>query len=219
MTDLQPHSCNSTTTGRPRWKKWLIIGMVSLPVWFFLAGVYLVDKYLQSGDRNAAGALGTIVAIVGMPMAGASAIAVFVLLAKEVVVVPQGRRKAAAARSLTPEDMRRVEDVARALREADLCDHRTAAAYHARLGAPTGEEPPFEAKYRGVLAKLQAQRPEMTRQQWDEANVVIRRVSLSAWEASSKNPAFTAGRLAGEYPGFSGEFYEWVLASARRFQC
>ncbi len=63
------------------WKFWLLIGVVSIPIWLFLAGFGYVESYLHAGDHDAAGALGMIVAIVLMPAAAGSAVIALVLLA------------------------------------------------------------------------------------------------------------------------------------------
>lgn len=221
MTEPQRKAAGDPAKRNSLRKRWLVIGLVSIPIWLFLAGFYLVEKQLQANDRNAAGALGTILAIVGVPTAGASAIAVMVLLARETMILPKGPASGAGQGApLTAGEISRIEAVAAALREENLCDHRTAAAYHARLGTPPGSgagEPPFEAKYRAAQAKLQARMPEMERLRWEEANAAIRRLSLSAGESLTRDPAFDAAKLAARFPGFSGAFYDWVLANARRF--
>lgn len=217
MTETRPKSGDGEKLKKAGWNKWLVAGLVSIPIWLFLAGFLLVDSYRRDGNTNAAGALLTLVAIVGLPAAAMSALALLLMLLKDTVERYRAARPA-PPRALTPEEISWIEEVAAALRVEDLCDRRTAAAYHARLGPPGGGEAPFEAKYRGVLEKLLAGRPERNGRQWEEANAAIRRIVLFAGEASARDAAFKAGGLAAKYPGFSAEFYDWTLACARRFR-
>lgn len=219
MTGTQP---DSGKDGKPRkvgWNKWLVAGLVSVPIWLCLAGFLLVDSYMRDGNRNAAGALGTLVAIVGLPAAAMSAFALLLLLLKDTVERYRAARPA-PPRALTPEEISLIEDVAAVLRAENLCDHRTAAAYHARLGGPgpgAAAEAPFESKYRRILEELRSRRPELTLQQWEHANAEIHSISLYARKSSGKDPAFAAGKLALKFPGFTTGFYAWVAENSRAF--
>ncbi len=217
MTETRPAPGEAVTKGKSGWNKWLVYGLVSIPIWLFLAGFLLVDGYIRAGNKDAAGALGMIVAILGIPAAVMSALALLVMFFKDSADRYRAARPA-PPRALTPAEIGWIEEVAAALRAEDLCDQPTAAAYHARLGPAGGGGGPFEARYRAVMEKLLAGRPERGGRHWEEANAEIRRIVLFAGEAAARDPAFKAAALAAKHPGFSAEFYDWALACARRFR-
>ncbi len=132
--------------------------------------------------------------------------------------LPAPRPKPAPETVPVPAGSHWLEAVAKALREAGLCDYATAAAFHRQLQksgqAAPGARAPFEEKYDALFAGLGGTFPGKSRADWLAANETLRRAALTAAEAGS--PARGRSALEAAYPGMSSAFYDWAADCSRR---
>jgi len=113
-----------------------------------------------------------------------------------------------------------LEAVARGLGAAGLFDHATALRfYNRRVSAgqiPESSAPPFADKYSSVRAGVQEAFPGRTGEDWAAANEDLRLAVLLAAKAEGKTPGSALPLLECQYPGFSSEFYDWVIECSRK---
>ena len=113
-----------------------------------------------------------------------------------------------------------LEAVSSGLRSAGLFDYATARSFHKRLQSsgqiPQGTKPPLEEKYREACARTLQLCHGKTEQDWLAANEQLCRAILFARRATGGAAASSTAILAKEYPGFSEEFYSWLLDCSRR---
>ncbi|MBI4350345.1 MAG: hypothetical protein HY550_02795 [Elusimicrobia bacterium] len=93
MNNNIPPAGDNSYAGQFSKKFWIRIALLSIPIWIFLFGFFYVETLLEAKDMNAAGAWGTLVAIVALPPAAACALMIAVLAVIELFRFPPQRKR------------------------------------------------------------------------------------------------------------------------------
>jgi len=184
------------------------------------ASVHIPNIFIRAGSGGGIAMLG-LGAMVGIFVGTgfgfiAACVLAFMPKGKEPAeTCPQGNKPAGAAAegvALSSEETELILTVYQALKEYNLFDRHTARAYRAKFGAPGSQADP-EGRYTPALAWLQAKRPDITPEQWEEANAATHQLVRFVISGGAGGEV----RLKERCPGLGEEFYGWIAKAARLF--